>query len=162
MPIRPATPDDVAAIQSMIHELAEVEKLADTVTSTEADLHDALFGDRPRAEAIVAEHREETVAFALFFTTYSTFVGRPGLYLEDVYVKPEHRGRKIGTQLLKALATIAAQRNYGRMDWSVLDWNQRAIDFYERHGAQILQEWRLVRADADGIQSLAGEKRVAP
>ena len=126
--IRPATESDVAAIQSMIRELADFEELSDQVTSTEADLNAALFGERPCAEAIVAVAGEEPVAYALFFTNYSTFNGRAGLYLEDVYVKPEHRGRNIGTRILKHLAGIAEQRDYGRMDWSVLDsWSSFQI-----------------------------------
>ena len=155
--IRPAAIADVPAIQSMICELAEFEKMSDAVVSTDSHLHEALFGDRPCAEAIVAEHGGCPVAFALFFTNYSTFVGRPGLYLEDVYVKPDHRGRGIGTLILKHLAKIAAERNFGRMEWSVLDWNQRAIDFYEKHGAGVLQEWRIVRTDQAGIKQLAGD-----
>ena len=139
----------------MIRELAEFEKMSDEVVSTDACLHDALFGERTCAEAIVAESGGETVAYALFFTNYSTFLGRAGLYLEDVYVKPAHRGKNIGTQILKALAEIAAVRNYGRMDWSVLDWNQRAIDFYEKHGAEVLQQWRIVRTQGEGIGKLA-------
>jgi len=155
--IRPASSTDVPAIQAMICELAEFENMSDEVVSSEACLHEALFGKLPCAEAIIAESGGQAVAFALFFTNYSTFVGRPGLYLEDVYVKPEHRGSGIGTGLLQALAGIAAQRNYGRMDWSVLDWNQRAIDFYEKHGATVMQEWRIVRTDQGGIQTLAAE-----
>ncbi len=153
--IRPASESDVPAIQSMIGELAEFEELSHQVTATEADLKAALFGEQPCAEAIVAESGGETVAYALFFTNYSTFNGRPGMYLEDLYVQPDHRGKKIGTQLLKHLAGIAAQRNYGRMDWSVLDWNQRAIDFYENHGAEVLQQWRFVRTERAGIAELA-------
>lgn len=154
--IRPATATDVPAIQSMICELAAFEKMSDEVVSTDAHLHEALFGARPCAEAIVASLDGEAVAFALFFTNYSTFVGRPGLYLEDVYVKPENRRSGIGTLILKHLARIAAERNFGRMEWSVLDWNQRAIDFYEKHGAGVLQGWRIVRTDRDGIRKLAG------
>ncbi|MGI9244632.1 MAG: GNAT family N-acetyltransferase [Verrucomicrobiales bacterium] len=153
--VRPATKTDVPAIQAMICELADFEKMSDEVVSSEACLHDALFGDRPCAEAIVAERDGQAVAYALFFINYSTFVGRPGLYLEDVYVKPEHRGIGVGTGMLHALAGIAADRGYGRMDWSVLDWNQRAIDFYEKHGATVMQEWRIVRTDQKGISNLA-------
>lgn len=150
--LRPATEADVPAIQSLICELAEFAKMADQVTSDADSLHRALFGERPCAEALVAEIADEIVAFALFFTTYSTFVGRPGLYLEDVYVKPAHRGKRIGTRILKELARISQDRNYGRMDWMVLDWNQRAIDFYEKHGAKVQQQWRLVRTDAAGFE----------
>ena len=153
--IRPATESDVAAIQQMVRELAEFEELSHQVTSSEADLAAALFGESPCAEAVVAENGDGPVAFALFFTNYSTFNGRPGLYLEDLYVKPQHRGVGVGTQLLKYLAGIAVERDYGRMDWSVLDWNQRAIDFYEGHGATVLQEWRFVRTERDGILELA-------
>ena len=143
--IRPANPTDISDIQEMIRELAEFEELSKQVVSDDSCLHAALFGERPCAEAIIAEVAGEAVAFALFFTSYSTFVGKPGLYLEDVYVKPAHRGNQIGTALLRNLAKIAADRGYARMDWSVLDWNQRAIDFYEKHGAEVMQEWRMVR-----------------
>ena len=152
--ICPASESDVSAIQEMVLELAEFENLSDEVKSTDDHLREALFGESPCAEAIVAKFAGEAVAFALFFTNYSTFIGRPGLYLEDVYVKPQHRGKKIGTQILKYLASLARERNYGRMDWSVLDWNQRAIDFYEKHGAEILHEWCIVRTHADGIENL--------
>ncbi|MFT4547965.1 MAG: ribosomal protein S18 acetylase RimI-like enzyme [Verrucomicrobiales bacterium] len=158
--IRPATQEDVADIQAMICELAEFEKMSENVVSTEAHLHEALFGKKTCAEAIVAEHAGEAAAYALFFTNYSTFIGRPGLYLEDVYVKPQHRGKNIGTQVLQALANIASERGYGRMDWSVLDWNQRAIDFYEKHGSTVLQEWRIVRTDADGIAAMARKPKL--
>lgn len=155
--IRPAAESDVPAIQEMIRELAEFEKLSDQVTSTDADLQAALFGESSCAEALVAAEGDRPIGYALFFTNYSTFNGRPGLYLEDVYVRPAHRGTGVGKQLLKQLAAIAAERDYGRMDWSVLDWNQRAIDFYESHGASVLQEWRFVRTEREGIQRLAGQ-----
>ena len=152
---RPASEDDVAAIQGMIRELAEFEKMSDQVESIDHDLRQALFGENRCAEALVAvAENGQQIGFALFFTTYSTFVGRPGLYLEDLYVKPEKRGQQVGTQLLTALAAIASERGYGRMDWSVLDWNQRAIDFYEKLGADVLKEWRMVRAGRDGIAAM--------
>ena len=153
--IRPSTEADVPTILSLIRELAEFEERIHEVTSTAESLRAALFGERPCAEAIVAEVGEETVAYAIFFTTYSSFLGQPGLHLEDVYVKPEHRGNNIGTSILKELAKISAERNYGRMEWTVLNWNQRAIDFYQKHGAEILTDWRIVRTDSVGIDSLA-------
>jgi len=157
--IRPAVDSDADSIHSLICELAEFEKLLDQVESTPASIRESLFGDRPDAEAIVAESTESQsiVGVALFFQNYSTFVGRFGIYLEDVYVRPEHRGSGIGKALLVRLAQIARDRGCKRFEWAVLDWNENAINFYQRLGANILDDWRIVRLDADGIRALANE-----
>ncbi|MEM0968562.1 MAG: GNAT family N-acetyltransferase [Verrucomicrobiota bacterium] len=158
MNFRPAQPEDVVAIHALLLELAEFEKITDWVEATEMSTREALFGKSPAAEALVAESPDdEIVATAIYFQNYSTFVGRPGLYLEDIYVKAPWRGQGIGRNLLHALATIAAERGCGRMEWSVLDWNQPAIDFYEGLGAQILHDWRLVRLGKEGIARLAND-----
>lgn len=153
--IVPASPQNVAALYGMVRELAEYEKLTHVVVSTVADFERELFGPNPRVEGLVAELDGEPVAFALFFHNFSSFLGRKGLYLEDVYVKPPHRGKGIGKAILKHLATIAVERNCGRFEWSVLDWNQSAIDFYENLGATVLPDWRIVRMTSDTIKKLA-------
>jgi GNAT superfamily N-acetyltransferase len=160
--IRPAEPRDVAGIHRLILALAEFEQLAHTVTASESDLADALFGAGRSAEALVAERDGRgagdgaaLVGFALFFTNYSTFVGRPGLHLEDLFVLPEERGCGTGTALLTELARLGAQRGSGRLEWMVLDWNERAISFYERCGATVHREWLLARLTADGIAAVA-------
>lgn len=159
MPVRiePATVDDVPVILEMIRGLAEYEKLADTVIATEETLRRTLFGPRPSAEVLLALDAAEPVGFALFFPNYSTFLAKPGLYLEDVFVKPHARGRGIGLALLKRLAAIAKDRDYGRVEWSVLDWNKAAIGFYEKLGAVLMDEWRICRMTSDAIQKLAAE-----
>ena len=153
--IRPAQPLDVAHIHSMIVELAVFEKLEHLVVATEAMLHEGLFGARPACEAIIGEENGEVVAFALFFHNFSTFLTRKGLYLEDLYVRQSHRGKGYGTQLLKRLAQIAVERNCGRFEWSVLDWNEPAIQFYKAMGAEILPDWRICRVTGDTLTALA-------
>jgi len=153
--IRPATPQDVSHILSMITELAVFEKLEHMVVATEALLHDGLFGSRPSCEAIVGEEDGEVVCFALYFHNFSTFLTKKGLYLEDLYVRQSHRGKGYGTQLLKRLAQIAVERNCGRFEWSVLDWNAPAIGFYESMGADILPDWRICRVTGDALTALA-------
>lgn len=158
--IRPATPDDVNTIQELILALAEYEKLTHMVKSTPEMLHTQLFGPRPAAEAVIAEIQDQQqqvhrVGFALFFPNFSTFLAQPGLYLEDLFVLPQWRGYGIGKALLQHLAGIAVERNYGRFEWSVLDWNQPAIDFYHAAGAQMMQEWRICRVTGEALQTLA-------
>ncbi len=143
--IRPARPDDCEAIHGLIRELAEFEKLLHQVEATPESLNEALFGERPTAEALVAEVDGTVVAYAIFFHNFSTFAGRAGLYLEDLYVQPDHRGTGIGKALIAEYLRIAKERNCPRAEWMVLDWNQRAIDLYEGLGAELLSEWRLVR-----------------
>ena len=153
--IRPARPDDVAPILAMIRELAVFEKLEHMVIADEAMLHDALFGARPPCEAIVGEESGEVVTFALFFHNFSTFLGRKGLYLEDLYVKQSRRGQGHGKQMLAALAALAVERQCGRFEWSVLDWNANAIAFYEKMGADVLPDWRICRVTGDALTALA-------
>jgi GNAT superfamily N-acetyltransferase len=151
-----ATPADVPTILRLIRELAEFERLLHDVVATEADVHDALFGARPAAEAIVARADGEVAGFALFFHSYSTFRGRPGIYLEDLYVRPQYRGLGYGGSLLKHLAGLAVQRRCARMEWAVLDWNERAIAFYEALGARPVDGWTVYRLTDEALQKTGG------
>jgi len=153
--IRPAQPSDVAHIHAMIVELAVFEKLEHMVIATEALLHDGLFGSRPACEAIIGEEDGQVVTFALFFHNFSTFLTRKGLYLEDLYVKQSCRGKGYGRQMLVRLAQLAVERECGRFEWSVLDWNTPAIDFYKGMGAELLPDWRICRVTGDALSSLA-------
>ena len=144
MTIRPAREDDVPVIRRLIQGLAEYERLADQAVATEADLRAALFGPRPYAEVVLAEDHA-ILGFALFFHNYSTFRGRPGIYLEDLFVVPEARGRGVGTALLLHVRDLAVLRGCGRMEWAVLSWNQPAIGFYRKLGAEPMDDWRLCR-----------------
>ncbi len=153
--IRPATPADIATIRQLIVELAVYEREPDAVKATEAQLHEALFGARPIAEAVLAEHDGAAVGLALFFTNFSTWEGRGGLYLEDLFVRPAARGLGIGKALLVHLAGIAVARGYGRFEWSVLDWNEPAIGFYKALGAEARDEWTVMRVDGDALTALA-------
>ncbi len=155
--IRKAEPTDALAIHELLTELAEFEKISHLVEATPTSTRLALFGDRPCAEALVAELDGATVGTAVFFGNYSTFLGRQGLYVEDIYIRPEHRGAGIGRAMFVELAKLAEERGCGRMEWSVLDWNTQAIDFYQNLGANILDEWRIVRLDSDGIATLAAK-----
>jgi GNAT superfamily N-acetyltransferase len=151
--LRAAEPRDVPAIVGLIRELADFEKLTHLVQVTPQSLHPHLFGPRPAAEAVVAERDGQVVGFALFFTNFSTFLGKPGLYLEDLYVQPAQRSAGIGRSLLTHLADLANERGYGRFEWSVLDWNADAIRFYERMGATLMPEWRLCRVSGEALRS---------
>ena len=153
--IRAAAPADVSAIFALMMELAEFEKLTHLFVATEDGVHDALFGARPAAEALVAEESGQIVGYALFFHNFSTFLGKRGLYLEDLYVQPALRGSGLGTKMLRALAALAVERQCGRFEWSVLDWNQQAIDFYEKMGATVLPDWRIVRITGESLDQLA-------
>ena len=153
--IRAAEPTDAIAIHELLMELAEFEKITDWVEATPTSTRLALFGDKPAAEALVAEVAGATVGTAMFFHNYSTFLGRQGLYLEDIYIQPAHRGAGIGTAMLRELANLAQERDCGRMEWTVLDWNQGAIDLYEKLGGRVLDDWRIVRLGRDGIEKLA-------
>ena len=155
--IRPAQPSDVAHIHGMIVELAVFEKLEHMVVATEAMLHEGLFGAHPACEAIIGEENGEVVTFALFFHNFSTFLAKKGLYLEDLYVKQAHRGKGFGSQMLVRLAQIAVERNCGRFEWSVLDWNEPAINFYKAKGADILPDWRVCRVTGPALAQLASE-----
>ena len=153
--VRPAEPADITHIHSMIVELAVFEKLEHMVVATEELLHDGLFGARPACEAIIGEENGEVVAFALFFHNFSTFLTKKGLYLEDLYVRQSHRGKGYGTQLLSSLAQIAVERNCGRFEWSVLDWNEPAIGFYKTMGAEVMPDWRICRVTGESLDQLA-------
>jgi GNAT superfamily N-acetyltransferase len=153
--IRAAEPGDVGAMLALMRELAEFEKLTHLFVATEESLREALFGPRPAAEALVAERDGRIVGYALFFQNFSTFLSRRGLYLEDLYVRPALRGSGLGTALLQRVAAIAVERRCGRFEWSVLDWNQRAIDFYTKMGATVLPDWRIVRVTDDALLQLA-------
>lgn len=153
--IAPATEQDIPVILELIHALAEYEKLDHLVTATPERLHETLFGGRPSAEVLLAHWGDECAGFAVFFPTYSTFLAQPGLYLEDLYVKPHLRGKRIGFALLKHLAGIAAERDCGRLEWAVLNWNQPSIDFYQKLGAVPLDEWTKYRLAGDALHSLA-------
>jgi GNAT superfamily N-acetyltransferase len=147
--IRTANENDVPAIFALIKELAEFEKLADQIKTTENELHKTLFGDDRFVEILLAEVNGQIVGQALFFKNFSTFLGKPGIYLEDLYVKPEMRGKGIGKMLLDKIISIAKERNYGRVEWSVLNWNESAIDFYKKIGAEPLDDWTLFRLTSD-------------
>jgi GNAT superfamily N-acetyltransferase len=153
--IEPATPADVPTILQLIRELAEFERLLHEVTATEAQLHENLFGPRPKAEVIMGRlPGGEVVGFALYFHNFSTFLAKPGIYLEDLYVRQQYRGHGYGEQLLRRLAGIAIERNCGRLEWSVLDWNQRAIEFYKSLGAVPMSEWTMYRVTGSALQKL--------
>jgi GNAT superfamily N-acetyltransferase len=155
--IRPARPDDVPQIALLIRELARYEKLEEHVVLVEAELREHLFGPRPYIEVLMAEDdaSRQVVGFALFFHSYSTFLGKPGIYLEDLFVRPEHRGRGFGKALLVSLARLAVERGCGRLDWAVLNWNAPSIAFYERMGAQPMNEWTTYRLTGDSLKRLA-------
>ena len=165
--IRFAEPRDVEAIVGLIRELAEFERLGHLVKATPEALHRHLFGARPVVEALVADPPDDAAAaatgpvgFALFFTNFSTFLAQPGLYLEDLYVQPAHRGRGVGRALLERLAALAVERGCGRFEWSVLDWNAGAIRFYERMGATVMPEWRICRVTGAALERLGGRATV--
>ena len=153
--LRPATPADLPAIVGLIRELAVFEKLEHLVVVTPESLQPQLFGARPAAEAVVGEVGGQVVAFALFFTNFSTFLGQPGLYLEDLYVQPAHRGTGLGKALLSHLGALAVERGCGRFEWSVLDWNNNAIRFYEKMGATVMPDWRICRVAGPALQAYA-------
>ena len=153
--IKSATVEDVPLILSFIKKLAEYEKLLDAVVATEAGLREVLFGERRYAETIIAYEHNEPVGFALFFHNFSTFVGKPGIYLEDLFVDPDHRGKGFGKALLAHLAKLAQERNCGRLEWAVLNWNQPSIEFYESLGAKPMNEWMVYRLTGAALENLA-------
>jgi GNAT superfamily N-acetyltransferase len=153
--IRPAAPGDVDELLRLIRDLAEYEKLAHMAAGTPPMLREALFGACASCEAIIAERGGRSVGFALYFTTFSTFLCKPGIYLEDLFVEPAHRGAGIGKALLRELAAIAIERDCGRFEWRVLDWNEPSIRFYRSLGATLMPEWQLVRMTRPEIAALA-------
>ncbi|MFN3469885.1 MAG: GNAT family N-acetyltransferase [Novosphingobium sp.] len=160
--IRPATPADLPLIASLIRALAAYEMLADAVRFDEATLGEKLFGKRPYAEVVIGELDGTAQGFALFFHNFSTFEGRPGIYLEDLFVRPEARGQGLGKALLAHLAALAVQRDCARLEWSVLDWNEPAIGFYKALGARMMDAWTVMRVDGPALDRLgtqAGKTR---
>ena len=155
--IRAARPEDIPVIHELVRELAEYEKLTHVVAADEASLRAHLFSERRYAEALLVCDSAVCAGFALFFHTYSTFLGKPGLYLEDLYVRPAHRGKGCGKALMVYLARLAVERGCGRFEWSVLDWNQRSIEFYRILGAQPMSEWIIQRMSGPALVRLAGE-----
>lgn len=154
--VRPMARADVPEVHAMLRELAEFENLIEMFEVSAADLERNFFGERPLAEALVAEAADGgLVGYAMFFPTYSSFLGRAGIWLEDLYVRPDWRGAGVGRDLLARVVGLARERDCGRCEWCVLDWNRRAIDFYRRSGGQILDEWRIVRLDRGAIDRLA-------
>ena len=153
--IRPATADDVPLIRQLIAELAEYERLADAAVATDDGLREQLFGAQPAAEVLIGEVDGEAAGFALFFHNFSTFLGKRGLYLEDLFVRPAYRGSGLGRHLMASLARIAMQRDCGRFEWSVLDWNAPAIGFYRTLGATGMDEWTVQRLEGDALGALA-------
>jgi GNAT superfamily N-acetyltransferase len=152
--IRPATAADASLVFTFIRELAEYEKLSHEVVATEAQLRATLFGERPVSEVVIASLDGAPVGFALFFPNYSTFLGLPGLYLEDLFVRPEARGRGVGRELLVYLARLAVERGWGRMEWRVLDWNEPSIAFYRKLGGAPLDDWTVFRLTGDALTAL--------
>lgn len=155
--IRPSTAQDSAAILGFIRELADYEKLAYEVSATEQDIRTQLFGAHPKAECVIAELGGTAIGFALYFHNFSTFLAKPGLYLEDLYVKQEFRGQGYGRRLLSYLAKLALARGCGRFEWAVLDWNEPAIRFYQSLGARIMDAWRINRLTGSALEKLAAE-----
>jgi GNAT superfamily N-acetyltransferase len=154
--VRHAGPPDLPLIAELIRALAEYEKLADEVRFDEATLGEKLFGPRPYAEVLIAEVDREAMGFALFFHNFSTFEGRPGIYLEDLFVRPEARGKGLGKALLAELARLAVERECARLEWAVLDWNAPSIGFYKLLGARPMDEWTVMRVDGTALARLAG------
>lgn len=156
--IRSAQPSDVSTILRFIRELAEFEKLAHMVATTEEILSNSLFGNDAKAYCLIAEHEGEAAGFCIYFYNFSTFLGRPGIYIEDIYVTPSHRSAGLGRRFFEYLAAKATAEQCGRLEWWVLDWNQRAIDFYKRLGAEPMDEWTVYRISGDGLTNLATSK----
>lgn len=156
--LRAAVAQDIPHILGLMREMAEFEKLTDIFKATEASLHNSFFGAQPVAHCLVGHTEDDPttpVAYIMWFHNYSSFLDKRGLYLEDVYVQPAHRGNGLGKMVLKHLARLAIELDCGRFEWTVLDWNQNAIDFYKHHGAEILPEWRIVRVTGDAMRQLA-------
>lgn len=153
--IEPARPEDCAIVAGLIRDLAVYEKMADECRVTEADIRREVFGPKPSAEVLLAWANGEAVACAIFFQNFSTFLGRPGLYLEDLFVKPDFRRLGIGTGMLKRLAQIAVERNYGRLEWAVLEWNELAKERYRKIGAAPLEDWRTWRMTGQTLREFA-------
>ena len=153
--IAPATAADIPGLLELIRELAQFERLGHEVQATAETLNNSFFGPQPAAGALLARSGDELAGYAIYFFTFSSFIGRPGLWLDDVYVRPQFRGQRLGRALFRAVARIGLERNCGRFEWTALDWNEKALEFYRKLGAQEMNEWVLLRLDAAGLQSLA-------
>ncbi|MGY1706833.1 GNAT family N-acetyltransferase [Geodermatophilus sp. SYSU D00697] len=160
MSVRPIRPDDVPAVVGLVRELADYEKAAHEVRLTEEQLTAALFGDSPKLFGHVADVGGEVVGMALWFLNFSTWRGTHGIYLEDLYVQPQHRGSGLGRELLRTLAELCVQRGHDRLEWSVLDWNTPSIDFYKAAGAVPMDEWTVFRLTDEALTTFAGDRRV--
>ena len=158
--ISPADPTDVSTLLEMIRELARFEKLEDQVEATAASLTDSLFGPRPVAGALLARSGPALAGYALYFFTFSSFIGRAGIWLDDLYVRPAFRHQGLGRALIEAVARVGAERNCGRFEWAALDWNTNALDFYRKLGAKSLDDWVMLRLDASGLRELAKPAKV--
>jgi GNAT superfamily N-acetyltransferase len=156
--IKPAVEADVPALLTLIRELAEFERLLHEVKTTTDDLRTAMFGERPVAAALIARVGDEVVGYAIYYRTFSTFVGRPGIYLEDLYVRPPFRSRGLGRAMLEALATISVELGGGRLEWAALDWNENALRFYRSLGANVRDEWVLLRMDGEDVRKFLERK----
>ena len=159
--IRRGTAADIPLILQLIRQLADYERAPNDAVATGPQLHEVLFGEKPAAEVLLAFANDEPVGFAVYFFNFSTWLGRPGLYLEDLFVKPEARGKGYGRALLTRLAAVAQERGCGRMEWAVLDWNEPAIQFYRKLGAKPMDEWTVFRLTSDGIGKLASGRPAA-
>ena len=155
--IKPVAPTDVAALLQLIQELARFEKLEHEVEATEESLWNAFFGPQPTAGALIALCDGVEIGYAIYFFTFSSFVGRAGIWLDDVYVKPEFRRNGLGRRLIEEVARVGVQRNCGRYEWSALNWNRNALDFYKKLGAKVMDDWLLLRLDAKGMRRVAGK-----
>jgi GNAT superfamily N-acetyltransferase len=153
--IAPVTAADLPDLLELIRELARFERLEHEVQATVETLNGSLFGPQPAAGALLARTGDELAGYAIYFFTFSSFIGRPGLWLEDIYVRPQFRGQRLGRALFRAVARIGVERNCGRFEWTALDWNEKALEFYRKLGARTMDEWVLLRLDAAGLQSLA-------
>ncbi len=161
MSVRPIRPDDVPAVVGLVRELAEYERALHEVRLTEEQLHERLFGDSPALFGHVAERDGHVVGMALWFLNFSTWRGTHGIYLEDLYVQPQHRGSGLGKELLRTLAEVCVQRGYARLEWAVLDWNTPSIEFYKAAGAVPMDEWTVFRLTDDALTSFAADRRMA-
>jgi GNAT superfamily N-acetyltransferase len=154
------TPEQIPDLLSLIRELARFERLEHEVEATAESLRNSLFGPQPVAGALVAHHSGEMVGYAVYFFTFSTFVGRPGVWLEDLYVRPEFRRQGMGRALIEAVAKIGVERNCGRFEWTALNWNEKAVNFYQKLGARVMDDWRLLRLTSTGLRKLAGSSNL--
>lgn len=154
------TPAEIPALLELIRELARFERLEHEVRATVESLHESLFGPHPAAGALLARVGNEVAGYAIYFFTFSSFLGRPGIWLEDMYVRPAFRHRGLGLALIRALARIGVERNCGRFEWTALNWNRNALEFYGKLGARVMDEWLLLRLDAEGLRSVAAEPQV--